>query len=491
MVATADFILALDQGTSGSAALVFDRAAQRVGTADCEISLSYPQPGWVEASPEDIFAATVQMAEEALQLAGLDWPDVAAIGIANQRETTVVWERASGRPVGPAIIWQCRRTAELCAALRAAGHEELVRRRTGLTIDPYFSATKIRWLLDRTPDGQRKAEAGELLFGTVDTWLIWRLTGGRVHATDFTNASRTMLFDIHQGTWSPELLAMLDIPAAMLPEVRASSGPFGETDRGTPILGVAGDQQAALFGQTCFAPGQCKSTYGTGAFLLMNTGARPISSPAGLLTTLAAAPDTFALEGAVFTAGAAVQWLRDGLGIIARAEDTEALALSVLDTAGVVFVPAFVGLGSPHWDPTARGVIVGLTGGARREHLVRATLEAIGFQVADLVEAMKRDSGFAVDSLRADGGASANAFLMQFQADILDLPVECPAIQETTALGAAYLAGLASGIWPSSDVLTGLQPQALRYEPSMPVSRRDDLLATWRRAVDRAKAWAG
>ncbi|MBV8086899.1 MAG: glycerol kinase GlpK [Chloroflexi bacterium] len=486
-------ILALDQGTSGSAAIVVDELGQIVALADEAIALAYPQPGWVEADGWDILRATSRAANQALHAAGVGWPDLAGIGITNQRETTILWDRASGQPAGPAVVWQCRRTADMCAELIRAGNEDSVRGKTGLPIDPYFSGTKIRWLLDHTRHGQARAEAGELLAGTVDSWLIWKLSGGSTHMTDFTNASRTMLFDIHTREWDADLLRMLNIPAAMLPRVRPSSGYFAETSGGVPILGVAGDQQAALFGQACLRPGQSKNTYGTGAFLLMNTGGEAVSSRHGLLTTLAidgAGQPCYALEGAVFTAGAAVQWLRDALGLIATAAESETLARATPDSGGVYFVPAFAGLGSPYWDPAARGTIVGLTGGVRREHLVRATLEAIAFQSADLLSAMAADYGGSAAALRVDGGGSANDFLMQFQADIAGVPVERPKQQETTGLGAAYLAGLAAGVWKGSAEIERLPAIERRFEPAMHEARRQHLVGEWRRAVERAKGWA-
>ncbi len=421
----------------------------------------------------------------------MSWSQVAAIGLANQRETTVVWERATGRPVGPAIVWQSRQTADACLALRQAGWSETVQRKTGLPIDPYFSATKLRWLLDRVPEGHRRAEAGDLLGGTVDSWLLWILAG--VHRTDPTNASRTLLYDIHQRAWDPELLAIFGIPLAMLPEVRPSVGVFGETAEGTPIVAVAGDQQAALFGQVCFASGESKTTFGTGAFLLMNTGEQAISSEQGLLTTLAldAVGETcYALEGAVFTAGAAVDWLRDGLKIVDDVAETAALARSVPDSADVVFVPAFSGLGSPHWDPTARGTILGLTAGAGRAHLVRATLEAIALQTVELFEAMRREFPAPVERVRVDGGGSANDFTMQRLADLLGLAVERPKIRETTALGAAFLGGLAAGFWPGGGALADRWELEHRFEPSISTHERRETIERWRSAVDRAKGWA-
>ena len=492
-------ILAVDQGTTGSVAFVFDREGRIISSADREITQHYPHPGWVSHDPEELFQTTLMVAREAMSRAGIEPLQVAAMGITNQRETTVVWERTTGRPVAPAIVWQCRRTAPLCESMRHRGLEPLVRERTGLTIDAYFSGPKIRWLLDHTRDGQRRAEAGDLCAGTIDSWLLYRLTGGAVHATDVSNASRTMLFNINTLTWDGDLLRQLDIPKRILPDVCPSSGVFGETlsrffGSPIPITGIAGDQHAALFGQACFRPGMAKNTYGTGSFLLMNTGRKPVFSDHGLLTTLAwlAEPGhaEYAIEGSIFITGAAVQWLRDGLGIIQAAADTEPLAESVPDTGGVYFVPAFVGLGAPHWDMYARGTLIGLTGGTARAHIVRATLEAIAYQVRDVLEAIEADTGLPVPLLRADGGGTANAFLMQFQADLLGIPVECPEVTETTALGAAYLAGLAVGLWKGQEEVAHLWRCGRRFEPRMPPQKRDALYADWQRAVERARSWA-
>ena len=491
------FVLALDQGTTGSSALVFDESGRICGGADREIRQFYPASGQVEHDPHEIFATTLAVGRDALTAAKVAARDVDAIGITNQRETTVVWDRRSGQPIHPAVVWQSRASAGICDALRARGLGPLFRERTGLVIDAYFSATKIRWILDRVPGAQARAEAGELLFGTIDTWLIWRLTGGRVHATDVSNASRTLVFDIRRRAWDQELLATLDIPRAMLPTVSASSGRLAAADAehfgaSIPIAGMAGDQQAALFGQTCFAAGEAKNTYGTGCFLLANTGADPVRADGGLLTTLAwdiGAGPVYALEGSAFITGAAVQWLRDGLGIIASADETEALAMSLTGNAGVYLVPAFTGLGAPHWDPYARGVLVGIERGTTRAHVVRATLESIAYQTRDLVEAM-RGAGQRIDVLRVDGGATANRFLMQFQADILGTPVEVAAVRETTALGAAFLAGIGAGIWRSTDELRRRRAVAVRYEPAMSVDQRDSLYAAWQRAVERSRGWA-
>jgi glycerol kinase len=445
-----------------------------------------------------VFQTTLAVAREAISLAGIQPSQVAAIGIANQRETTVVWDRVTGRAAAHAVVWQCRRTASICEEMRSDGLEPLVRERTGLVIDPYFSGTKIRWLLDHIPDGQSRGEDGELCAGTMDSWLLYRFTGGKVHATDASNASRTMLFNIHTLTWDHDLTAYLRVPLMLLPKVRPSSDVFGETDPNLfdpaiPIACLAGDQHAALFGQACFRAGMVKNTYGTGSFLLMHTGEQPILSRSGLLTTIAWQQELgqvqYALEGSIFITGAAVQWLRDGLGIIQKASDTEALAQSVSDTGGVYFVPAFAGLGAPHWDMYARGTMVGLTSGATRAHIVRATLEAIAYQVRDVLEAMRSDTPLKVQVLRADGGGSGNSFLMQFQADILGMPVEVPEIAETTALGAAYLAGLAVGFWDGQEEVARRWRVARRFEPRMPSEKREALYDGWRRAVERARGW--
>ena len=492
-----DFILAVDQGTTGSAAFIFDHDGRVVASADREITQHYPKPGWVSHDPEELFQSTLAVSREAMSLAGILPGQVAAMGITNQRETTVVWDRATGRPVGEAVVWQCRRTAPLCQQMSLDGLDSLVSQRTGLVIDPYFSGTKIRWLLDHLEGGQKRGEAGDLCAGTVDSWLLHRFTGGRVHATDITNASRTMLFNIHTQSWDDDLLEYLKIPTAMLPQVRPTSGFFGDTDPALfgspiPITCLAGDQHAALFGQACFQPGMVKNTYGTGSFLLMQTGQRAVASSSGLLTTIAwqqGLPQVqYALEGSIFNTGSAVQWLRDGLGIIRDAGETEALAESVADTGGVFFVPAFTGLGAPHWDPEARGTISGLTRGTNRAHIVRATLEAIAYQVRDVVEAMESDTGLRAPVLRADGGASGNSFLMQFQADQLGVPVEVPEMAETTALGAAYLAGLAVGFWEDQETVARQWRLSRRYEPRTDdQAARDALYAGWQRAVERAR----
>jgi len=488
----ADFILALDQGTSSSRAILFDHEGAPVATAQQPFRQIYPRPGWVEHDPEEIWQTQLATAWEALREAGVSAGQVAAIGITNQRETTVLWDR-QGRPIANAIVWQDRRTAATCQTLRERGLEPLFRERTGLLLDPYFSGTKVRWLLDNVPDARRRAEGGELMFGTVDSWLLYRLAG--VHATDYSNASRTLLYNIRDRRWDSELLAALGVPASILPDVLPSSGRFGETEllgAPLPIAGIAGDQQAALFGQAAFQPGMAKNTYGTGAFLLMNVGAHGVAS-ADLITTIAwglGASVTYALEGSIFIAGAAVQWLRDELGIIATSAESEALAASVPSSEGVYVVPAFVGLGAPHWDPYARGAILGLTRGSGRAHIARATLEAVAYQVRDVVEAMERDSGAALSELRVDGGAAANDLLLQIQADILGREVVRPAVTETTALGAAYLAGLAVGFWKDLDELAHNWRVDKRFRPQMPAEQREALYAGWKRALERAKGWA-
>jgi len=488
----ADFILALDQGTSSSRAILFDHAGTPVASAQQPFEQLYPQPGWVEHDPEAIWRSQLETAREAMARAKAGPGDVAAIGITNQRETTLIWDR-DGHPIANAVVWQDRRTAPLCDDLRARGLEPLFRQRTGLLLDPYFSGTKVKWLLDNVPGARRRAQRGDLMFGTVDSWLIYRLTG--VHATDYTNASRTLLYDIFERRWDPELLRALDVPPSLLPDVRPSSGVFGETSAlggAIPIAGVAGDQQAALFGQACFSPGAAKNTLGTGAFLLMNIGDRRVASES-LVTTIAwgiGESVTYALEGSIFIAGAAVQWLRDELGFIATAAESESLAASVPDSDGVYLVPAFVGLGAPHWDPHARGALLGLTRGSRKAHIVRAALEAMAFQSRDVIEAIEADSGVRLGELRVDGGAAANDLLLQIQADILGRDVVRPAVTETTALGAAYLAGLATGFWKSTeDVATNWRIDR-RFSPQMPAEQREELYEGWKRAVQRAMGWA-
>ncbi len=496
---TDSYVLAIDQGTTGTAALLVDAEGRVIARVRREIRQIYPQPGWVEHDPEELFQSSVAVVKEALAQANVPLSAVRGIGITNQRETTVVWEKATGRPVANAIVWQCRRTAPLCEALKSLGLEAKVREKTGLPIDAYFSATKLRWLLHNTPNGQRRAERGDLLFGTVDTWLAWRLTGGAAHVTDYSNASRTMLYNIGAREWDAELLATLKLPEVMLPRVIPSSHVYGQTLPGllgegsAPLAAIAGDQQAALFGQACFSPGDAKNTYGTGAFVLMNIGGKPVASKKGLVTTLAwglGGQALYALEGSVFISGAAVQWLRDGLGLISTAAESESLARSVPDNGGVYFVPALAGLGAPHWDMYARGVIVGITRGTTRGHLARATLEAIAYQVKDVVDAMRGEAGLNVPALRVDGGGAANSLLMQFQADILGMPVQRAAVLETTALGAAYLAGLATGVWKhTSDVSRRWRP-ADTYDPKMSSDQRESLYADWKRAVERARGWA-
>jgi glycerol kinase len=495
-----DYILALDQGTTSSRAILFDHSGRIVKVAQEEFAQIYPQPGWVEHDPESIWGTQLGTARRALAAAGVGPGQLAAIGITNQRETTVVWDRGTGAPLHNAIVWQCRRTAAACDRLRSEGWAEPIRAKTGLVVDAYFSGTKVAWLLEHVPGLRAKAESGEALFGTIDSYLIWRLSGGRLHVTDVSNASRTMLFNIHTLDWDDEILARLQIPRAMLPDVRPSSQPYGVTDAGlfgaeVPIAGAAGDQQAALFGQACFAPGDAKNTYGTGCFLLLNTGREPVASERGLLTTIAWQLDgeknvTYALEGSVFIAGAAIQWLRDGLGIITRAAESESLAREVPDTGGVYFVPAFVGLGAPYWDAYARGTMVGLTRGTDRRHLARAALEAICYQSRDVLEAMALDSGIRLASLKADGGAACNDLLMQLQADLLGVRVQRPKVTETTALGAAYLAGLAVGFWPGKEEIAAQWQADAEFVPQMTDRRRDALYAGWQRAVERARKWA-
>ena len=493
-------ILALDQGTTSSRSIVFDRSGRPLASVKRELGQGFPAPGLVTHDPEEIWSSQLTTAREAMAAARLEAADVAAIGIANQRETTIVWDRVSGAPVAPAIVWQSRVTASFCERLRSDGHEPLFRRRTGLPLDAYFSGPKIRHLLDAEPSFRARAERGELAFGTVDSFLLWRLTGGRVHATDVSNASRTLLFDIHRLAWDEELCRIVGVPAAMLPEVRPTGGPFGETDPDLfggpiPIGSLVGDQQAATFGQACLATGDTKVTYGTGAFLLANTGPTPIPSSNGLLTTIlwrlgASEPPAYALEGSVFIAGAAIGWLRDGLGAIDRSEDVEVLAASVEDSDGVVFVPAFVGLGAPHWDPDARGLIVGLTRGTTTAHLARATLEAIACSVREVTDAMARDAGAPIAELRADGGAAANDLLMQIQANLCGIPLSRPVVHETTAWGAAALAGLAVGLWSSPDEVAALRSVDRRFEPLWDPDRIGLTMATWRRAVERSRGWA-
>ncbi|MEM1024477.1 MAG: glycerol kinase GlpK [Myxococcota bacterium] len=487
-------ILALDQGTTSSRAILFDRAGLAVKTAQREFEQLFPQPGWVEHDPEAIWASQLAVAQEVMD--GVQ--DVRALGITNQRETTLIWDRRSGRPIHNAIVWQDRRTAGFCDGLRAEGLQPEVQRRTGLVIDAYFSASKIRWLLDQVPGARADAEAGHLAFGTIDSWLIWKLTGGRVHVTDVSNASRTMLFNLSEDAWDPWLLDRLDIPAALLPEVRGSSEIVGETNSGLfgqalPIAGIGGDQQAALFGQTCFEVGAAKNTYGTGCFLLMNVGERPRPSNHRLLSTAgwrrAEDQRTYALEGSVFIGGAVVQWLRDGLGLFASSHEVEDLAASVEDNGGVYLVPAFAGLGAPHWDQYARGLMVGMTRGTTKAHVARAALEGIAYQVADVAEAMKADASTELTELRVDGGAAANDLLMQFQSDILQVPVVRPKVIETTALGAAYLAGLAVGFWRDLDDVRANFAVDRSFEPLMKAEEARRLRGRWSEALKRARGW--
>jgi glycerol kinase len=497
---TDGYVLAIDQGTTGTKVLIFDHAGNISGRAYSEFTQHYPQPGWVEHDPEEIWRVTIKLVAGALAQASLKAEDLRAIGITNQRETVVLWDRLTGEPVAPAIVWQDRRTAAACDELRARGLEATIREKTGLVVDAYFSATKISWLLDNTQGLRSRATRGEIAFGTIDSWLIWKLTGGRVHATDYSNASRTLLYNIYDLKWDPALLEIFDVPPSLLPQVLPSSHVYGDTDprvffgASVPVAGNAGDQHAALFGQACYGEGLAKNTYGTGSFVLLNTGREAVPSRAGLLTTIAWGigdePVEYALEGAIFITGAGVQWLRDGLGIIKDAAETEALARSICSNDGVYFVPALTGLGAPHWDAYARGTITGITRGTTRAHLARAALESICYQTRDVVATMERESGIPLRELRADGGAVGNRFLMQFQADILGVAVEVPAVTETTSLGAAYLAGLAVGFWQSREELDARWQTAHRYEPQMDTATREDLYARWLKAIERAKNWA-
>lgn len=491
------YVIALDQGTTSSRCILFDKDQNIVELAQKEFTQQYPHPGWVEHDPMEIYSSQYGVLMEVLAKSGVDVQEIAGIGITNQRETAIVWDKETGRPVHNAIVWQCRRTAALCEELkRDTAFTDYVQQRTGLLIDAYFSATKIKWILDNVPGARQQAEAGRLLFGTVDTWLIWKLTGGAAHVTDYTNASRTMLFDIEHLCWDKTICDRLGIPMNMLPEVRSCSEIYGTVNiQGVevPIAGIAGDQQAALFGQTCFEAGEAKNTYGTGCFLLMNTGDKLFRSRNGLITTIASGVDgriRYALEGSVFVGGAVVQWLRDELHLITEASDTEYFARKVPDSAGVYLVPAFTGLGAPYWDMYARGVMVGLTRGAGRNHIIRAALESIAYQTADVLQAMERDAGLPLRELRVDGGASANNFLMQFQADIIGRTLRRPMIRETTALGAAYLAGLATGVWRDLDDIRSQWTLDRLYEPEMTESDRTRLRAGWHKAVERARGWA-
>ncbi len=493
----ARYIMALDSGTTSNRCILFDRKGRICSVAQKEFTQIFPQPGWVEHDADEIFATQLEVAQTAMRNIGASASDIAAIGITNQRETTVVWDKNTGRPVCPAIVWQCRRTADICRQLRNRGLTDMIRGKTGLVIDPYFSATKVAWILQNVPEARERAEQGQLLFGTVETWLIWKLTGGSVHVTDYSNASRTMLFNINTLQWDEEILEILDIPKSMLPEAVPSSGVYGKTDAqffGAPIAiaGAAGDQQAALFGQTCFAPGEAKCTYGTGAFVLMNTGEKPMFSKNGLVTTIAWGLDgkiNYALEGSIFVAGAAVQWLRDELRFVESASDSEYMARKVKDTNGCYVVPAFTGLGAPYWDANARGTIVGLTRGVNKYHIIRATLDSITYQTNDVLTAMANDCGLALGSLKVDGGASANNYLMQTQADISDAPVMRPHCVETTAMGAAYLAGLAVGYWKNQNEIRKNWAVERVFEPAMPPQEREKRLHNWRRAVACASAW--
>ncbi len=494
----AKYMMAFDAGTTSNRCILFNEKGEIVSSAQKEFTQIFPRPGWVEHDANEIWATQLGVAVEAMGKIGASAGDIAGIGITNQRETTIVWDRHTGEPVYNAIVWQCRRTSAYCDQLRSQGLAETIRQKTGLVVDAYFSATKIRWILENVPGARERAQRGDLLFGTVETWLIWKLTGGRVHVTDYSNASRTMLFNINTLTWDPELLALLDIPASMLPEPAPSSRIYGETDPGffggpIPIAGAAGDQQAALFGQTCFEPGQAKNTYGTGCFLLMNTGEKPVFSQNGLVTTVAWGLDgrvNYALEGSIFVAGAAIQWLRDEMRLIESAADSEYHASKVPDSGGCYVIPAFTGLGAPHWDQYARGTIVGLTRGVNKNHIIRATLESIAYQVSDVLTAMRQDSGIALADLKVDGGASANNVLMQIQADILQTVVHRPRCVETTALGAAYLAGLAVGYWADKEDVVRNWLTDRTFTPAISREERDRRLAGWDRAVRRSFDWA-
>lgn len=494
----AKYVMALDAGTTSNRCILFDKKGRVCSSAQREFTQYFPRPGWVEHDADEIWASQLGVAVEAMNKIGASAEDIAAIGITNQRETVIVWDRTTGEPVCRAIVWQCRRTSGYCDSLKAKGLTEKFRDKTGLVIDAYFSGTKIKWILDNVPTAREKAEKGELLFGTVETWLIWKLTKGKVHVTDYSNASRTMLFNINSLEWDKEILKELDIPGSMLPEVRPSSCIYGETDPSffggaIPIAGAAGDQQAALFGQTCFAPGEAKNTYGTGCFLLMNTGETPVFSKNGLVTTIAWGLDgkvTYALEGSIFVAGAAIQWLRDEMRLIDSAADSAYMAQKVPDTNGCYVVPAFTGLGAPHWDQYARGTIVGITRGVNKYHIIRATLESLAYQVNDVLTAMKADSGIELAALRADGGASANDFLMQVQADIINAPVRRPACVETTAAGAAYLAGLAVGYWADKNDVIKNQIIERTFEPSICPEDRDSRIGGWNKAVKYSFGWA-
>lgn len=493
------YILSLDQGTTSSRAILFDRNGKIIKTAQKEFTQIYPRAGWVEHDPMEIWGTQSGVAREVLESVGIKPSEIAAIGITNQRETTIVWDKRTGKPIYNAIVWQCRRTADICERLIDEGHEEMIREATGLVIDAYFSGTKLKWILDNVPDARQEAENGNLLFGNVDTWLIWNLTRGEVHATDYSNASRTLLYNIDTLTWDSRILSLLDIPEKMLPKVCPTSSVFGHTDVQTfggariPIASAVGDQQAALFGQTCFLPGSAKNTYGTGCFLLMNTGEKRVPSKNGLITTIAWGIDgkvNYALEGSIFIAGAAIQWLRDEMQLISSASESEYYANKVEDTNGAYFVPAFAGLGAPYWDMYARGALVGLTRGVNKNHVIRATLESLAYQTRDVLEAMEEDSGLSLRRLKVDGGATANNFLLQFQADILGTSVVRPEITETTALGAAYLAGLAVGFWKDLDTIKTQFGTEREFFPSFEIERKDTLYRGWKRAVEKARKWA-
>lgn len=491
------YIMAIDQGTTSSRCILFNKSGQMISIAQKEFTQVYPKPGWVEHDPIEIWETQIKVAREAMEKANAKASDIAAIGITNQRETTVVWDKNTGKPVYNAIVWQCRRTSEFCDELKSEGFDKVIRNKTGLIVDAYFSGTKVKWILDNVEGAREKAEKGELLFGNIDSWLIWNLTKGKVHVTDYSNASRTMLFNIHDLKWDEEILSRLNIPKSMLPEPKPSSYIYGETSpelfgEEIPIAGAAGDQQAALFGQACYHPGTAKNTYGTGCFMLMNTGEKAVESKNGLLTTIAWGIDgkvDYALEGSIFVAGAAIQWLRDELKIIDSSAETEKIAESVEDTNGVYVVPAFVGLGAPYWDQYARGTIVGLTRGTNRAHIVRATLESMAYQTYDVLKAMEEDSGIKLSVLKVDGGACANNFLMQFQSDILGVQVDRPQVIETTALGAAYLAGLAVGYWKDKDEVVKNWKVSRSFTPELDNEKRETLLKGWHEAVNRSLAW--
>ncbi|MHC1721290.1 MAG: glycerol kinase GlpK [Clostridiaceae bacterium] len=494
----AKYIMSLDQGTTSSRCILFDKSGNIVSLAQKEFTQIYPKPGWVEHDPMEIWSSQLGVVIEAMAKIGAAAENIDGLGITNQRETTILWNRRTGIPVYNAIVWQCRRTADICEALKSEGLEAAFKEKTGLLLDAYFSGTKIKWILDNVPGAREDAENGDLLFGTVDTWLIWNLTKGKIHVTDYSNASRTLLYNIHELKWDDEILEILQIPKSMLPEVRPSSDIYGYTEESLtggaiPIAGAAGDQQAALFGQTCFEEGTAKNTYGTGCFMLMNTGRNAVKSDKGLLTTIAWVIDgkiNYALEGSVFVAGAAIQWLRDELKLIDSAAESEKYAMSVDDTNGVYVVPAFVGLGAPYWDPYARGIIVGLTRGVKKEHLIRATLEALAYQTYDVLKVMQEESGIKLKALKVDGGACANNFLMQFQSDILNVPVQRPKTIETTALGAAYLAGLATGYWKNTEEIASNWSVSKTFDPKMEQSKTESLIKGWNEAVKRSRGWA-